>query len=744
MGVEALKLAGNKRYKSWTLLLPNVIRNLNRKFVGRTRFRRNVVDDNNFDELLEALHGPDATLMQNTSQLCSGSILSKKWKNRIWKFGLGQKVLVKKRALGEGGLGYKPSVEGGYSNRPYTVSKRCLKSSDKRALIPGKMVTFSPAPLDPHCLWFRRKRDPIFYAFRFSIPSQGSAWALLSDRLDPLSGRGRIAAAAATAAEMPRFSPAKRGRSWPTGVGGPLDEGLALLKTVSVPGSDILDFNFVSPSSEDGPCWARLVDIYVLDEQPSQQLRPPTPVVIRSPTPLVQERPDPLEEQEEEEPEDQDASAISAAPLTLSYQVKVDWKRIFHQATLKTPYKKGTRISDFVGKWNSYHQRNVSAAFPFLKVKPAIMYVPSGIFTVVLPPGCVVYTEDPLLFGLLGFSGKLAKPLRGFSSGGGAPGTVFYGFRNSTQEVQYISGDEGPRSMTDDVEAHLVTHRVSVDLRKHDPKEIKVTLGLLDNMQFVASGASEEANDLEEAASNLAANIVEKANLKTGYLQAEANADDGSVTLKAKQERGNRFLVVLAPSTETARLLGLTEITSSLLHFGLGAGMEGSGLTASDSFQTSLTLALPQRQLSGEEEDDEDDDEQTDQEEDEDFQEAVAGDEVEEEEERLAEPQNARDPGAAPAIDGRADQAASGDALDSIVPFSVLLLGQRGTSFVQDWGFTPLVGYMSRSKRLTSVSVKLQGSQSVLSLKLLKSDYRPYSFPHPLSVYVVLQITSEY
>ncbi len=137
MAVEARKADGDKEYKNWVRLLPSVLRELNRKFIKGTRFRRNVVDDSNFEELLDAIYGPNSFSLWNTRVIDCRSIKSKKWKAKIWKFALGQKVLVRRKTLGRLNLSYKASVEGGYSSEPREVERRYLKSSGPSSVTPG-------------------------------------------------------------------------------------------------------------------------------------------------------------------------------------------------------------------------------------------------------------------------------------------------------------------------------------------------------------------------------------------------------------------------------------------------------------------------------------------------------------------------------------------------------------------------------------------------------------------------------
>ncbi len=138
MAVESNKAAGDPDYRNWTKLLPGVLANLNRKFVSGTKFRRNSVDETNFDEMLGQKHDmQDSSLMWNTRTISDSSIVSKKWKKRIFKFDVGQKVLVSKRALKSKDVFEKPSVHGGYDAKACTVKARSLASTRSCSLVPG-------------------------------------------------------------------------------------------------------------------------------------------------------------------------------------------------------------------------------------------------------------------------------------------------------------------------------------------------------------------------------------------------------------------------------------------------------------------------------------------------------------------------------------------------------------------------------------------------------------------------------
>lgn len=158
MAMESRKAAGKPDYRNWKDLLPRVLSNLNRKFEAGTRFRRNSIDEENFQEFLNEKYGvKDATMMWNTRSVGGGGVKNPSWKKKIWKYAPGDRVLVNKRVLGAGsgdggnggkggkgggsaGIFSKPSVRGGYSRSVYVVTRRYLKSSGQFFLTPGTTV----------------------------------------------------------------------------------------------------------------------------------------------------------------------------------------------------------------------------------------------------------------------------------------------------------------------------------------------------------------------------------------------------------------------------------------------------------------------------------------------------------------------------------------------------------------------------------------------------------------------------
>ncbi len=504
---------------------------------------------------------------------------------------------------------------------------------------------------------------------------------------------------------------------------------LALLQTATTPGSDILEFNFVAPTSEGESCWASLVDLYTRTGAAGggEEASPPPPLDPVSAedlegllplSPPLPPQPDPPE------PSPSPPQPQPKTPLILAYDCTVDWKRTSHQARVNSPYKEGTTLATIITKWTNYHQKNASQAFHFLEVKPSLTFeAEKSHFALVLPPGCSVYCDDRLFWPLLGFSSKKIKSYA--ATGESSPS--LYGFQNRTGKTLTLIGDEGKRYPGNEVESLLAVPRAQFSLREHQPREIRITFILDRSVSFAASGSS-PSGSLLEAATDLVAEMERLSNLDVGSLAA-TTLNEKTVLLSAAQKEGNVHILRLAPTQETADTLGV-ERTTNLLHFGLDAGAAaGSGLVAASPYVSRLTLSLPsgsgpsppppppepQESLQDGRE---------------------AG-----EDSAARPPERTVDDDAAIAV-AATPPPSQAFSLRALAPFAVILLGGRSTSYVTNWGMTSVVGYYNKKLELTPVRVSLPGDQSNLCMRLIASDFKSYIFQETLDVYAVLEIES--
>ena len=696
MAVQVRREGGDPQYKNWVRHLPNVVKNLNRKFVRGTRFRRNTVDDSNFDALLDELYETDASSLWNRRVIPGRSITSPKLQRRIFRFRPGQLVRVNKKALCTKGRFEKTSVQGGYEKKTFKVTSRSLRSSGDKFLIPGfQFIRCCP---NSSLLFHNSVHFPC------SVPPGGTAGLLLPDR----ACSGKVSGAMKRLALDPslRFTSRR----------------LALLSARSQPGSDLLEFNMVSSASEGVSSSAKIIDVYSMG----------------LPRGLRGEKEDEETDVEGDAPAESDMMAAGEypeqppprnptpppAPLALEFEALVDWKSTKHTATIREPYKPGKTIADFVTKWTPYHQGNLDNTFQFLEIKPQLMFIPSGRFTLVLPPGCAAYTDDPLFWSMLGFGRKY------ISAHNYPDGSTVYGAVNTNPTVSYLTGEESQRALEFKVEDVLTGPRAFLDLKEHQPKEVKITFELQKNMRLTLRGRGEHGG-LLDVANKLCESLIRQSNLAHLYVLAE-DAGDGKVELKARQVTGVNILLHLRPSESAARILGMNPGTS-VLHFGRARG-------AAEGYLSTLTLTLPpDKKESGEaatgheesgaeeEEEEEEKEEEEEEEEEIDDEEAVEGEQEE---------------GAGRLEAERGPEQQRGSYLQRLAPFSVVLVGQRGGSFVQGLGTVNVACYCGRNSKLTAAEIRVAGDQSVLSVKILQADLSPHVFRESVRVFLVLEMFS--
>lgn len=127
--------AGSKR---WTDLLPAICRAYNDERVEGTTYRRGAVNETNFDRFVGQLFGVKGgdPSLERYNRSVAGPFEQAAWNKRVFRFGLGDKVLLLRTAnwrdrssasQGTSTFG-KPSLEGAFGTRPYTVSRRQLRA----------------------------------------------------------------------------------------------------------------------------------------------------------------------------------------------------------------------------------------------------------------------------------------------------------------------------------------------------------------------------------------------------------------------------------------------------------------------------------------------------------------------------------------------------------------------------------------------------------------------------------------
>lgn len=149
---------GDPHYRRWTDTLPTVVKSFNRRPAHGTSFRRSDIRVSNYKAYLnELFQTKDASLLFNTGNLNADRLFSAKWLARLFKFDVGDEVLVHRSATRQHGEAFsKPSVEGSFQPQPARVQSRWLKRSLNQFMVPGKQP-----PLGRH-VRSKRRTNPSF------------------------------------------------------------------------------------------------------------------------------------------------------------------------------------------------------------------------------------------------------------------------------------------------------------------------------------------------------------------------------------------------------------------------------------------------------------------------------------------------------------------------------------------------------------------------------------------------------
>lgn len=134
---------GSVDHRRWVDALPNVVNSFNnRKARDTSTLRKNIDRSNYFNFLADVFKVSDPTMLMNSSTVDASNMFSSKWTNRFFRFEMGERVLVSKRASGLYNADQtfpKPSVHGAYLDKVYKVCRRVLKKNrDNSIMIPGE------------------------------------------------------------------------------------------------------------------------------------------------------------------------------------------------------------------------------------------------------------------------------------------------------------------------------------------------------------------------------------------------------------------------------------------------------------------------------------------------------------------------------------------------------------------------------------------------------------------------------
>ena len=125
--------------KNWIQFLPAILREYNSEKVKNTSYSRQSVSVDNFQHFLQQkFKTDDPETMFNGFKI--GPFLNEKWNRAIFKFRLGEKVLLARRANWKdaeqkSGVFSKHSTVGGFGPKEYTISGRQLRQTAKRKFV---------------------------------------------------------------------------------------------------------------------------------------------------------------------------------------------------------------------------------------------------------------------------------------------------------------------------------------------------------------------------------------------------------------------------------------------------------------------------------------------------------------------------------------------------------------------------------------------------------------------------------
>lgn len=129
----------HKETKNWIQFVTPIVSEYNAEKIANTTFKRRQVNRKNFPVFLtQFMKTEEPELLFNGSQ--TGDFASKKWNDKIFRFELGQKVLLARRSNWKKFEGdpdnksytfLKASTKGGYGDKLFTVSGRQLRTTKK-------------------------------------------------------------------------------------------------------------------------------------------------------------------------------------------------------------------------------------------------------------------------------------------------------------------------------------------------------------------------------------------------------------------------------------------------------------------------------------------------------------------------------------------------------------------------------------------------------------------------------------
>lgn len=151
--------------KNWDRYVVDLCSEYNKEKIAGTSYRRQAVSRSNFDHFMQQLlKVSDPTLLYNG--FAAGPFASKSWNSKIFKFDLGDKVLVSRKAnwkfpsekIGQFG---KSSIRGSFGTSIYTISGRQLRADKSRTKY---IAVYSLAEFDSGLNFYTRELKKVTYS----------------------------------------------------------------------------------------------------------------------------------------------------------------------------------------------------------------------------------------------------------------------------------------------------------------------------------------------------------------------------------------------------------------------------------------------------------------------------------------------------------------------------------------------------------------------------------------------------
>ena len=151
-----------KQTKNWVQFIEPLLEEYNKQKISGTTFRRQAVDKHNFSSFLSQLFRTnEPELLFNSSR--AGPFAQEQWNKKIFKFQLGQQVLLARRANWKKFEGdtdkhpttfLKASTVGGFGDRRFTVSGRQLR---KQKGLKDFIAVYSLAEMGPSLHFYEKE-----------------------------------------------------------------------------------------------------------------------------------------------------------------------------------------------------------------------------------------------------------------------------------------------------------------------------------------------------------------------------------------------------------------------------------------------------------------------------------------------------------------------------------------------------------------------------------------------------------